>query len=146
MHFPEVKEALYSRCTILVEGETEYGSFPYFAKTLGINFDYYGICLINARGESSITKISQLIRRFHIPTVCLYDRDVMVENPKPYVFYTDYICYEMDVVQACISSGRFESGDTFCGRQFRCGKFFSCEKSGTKTWHGSWFLSAEKAV
>lgn len=56
MHFPEVKEALYSRCTILVEGETEYGSFPYFAKTLGINFDYYGICLINARGESSITK------------------------------------------------------------------------------------------
>lgn len=105
MHFPEVKEALYSRCTILVEGETEYGSFPYFAKTLGINFDYYGICLINARGESSITKISQLIRRFHIPTVCLYDKDVMVENPKPYVFYTDYICYEMDVVQACISSG-----------------------------------------
>lgn len=105
MHFPEVKEALYSRCTILVEGETEYGSFPYFAKTLGINFDYYGICLINARGESSITKISQLIRRFHIPTVCLYDKDVMVENSKPYVFYTDYICYEMDVVQACISSG-----------------------------------------
>ena len=24
----------------------------------------------------------------------------------------------------------FESGDTFCGRQFRCGKFFSCEKAG----------------
>ena len=95
MHFPEVKEALYSRCTILVEGETEYGSFPYFAKTLGINFDYYGICLINARGESSITKISQLIRRFHIPKVCLYDKDVMVENPKPYVFYTVYICYEL---------------------------------------------------
>ena len=42
MHFPEVKEALYSRCTILVEGETEYGSFPYFAKTLGINFDILG--------------------------------------------------------------------------------------------------------
>lgn len=103
MHFPEVKEALYARCTILVEGETEYGSFPYFAKTLGINFDYHGICLINARGESSITKISQLIRRFHIPTVCLYDRDVMAETNKPYVFYTDYICYEMDVVQTCIA-------------------------------------------
>lgn len=29
----------------------------------------------------------------------------MVENPKACVFYTDYICYEMDVVQACISSG-----------------------------------------
>lgn len=105
MHFPEVKEALYSRCTILVEGETEYGSFGYFARTLGIHFDSYGICLINARGESSIKKIAQLIRRFHIPTVGLYDRDVAEEHPaSPYVFYTDYICYEMDVVKACLAN------------------------------------------
>lgn len=34
MHFPEVKEALYSRCAVLVEGETEYGSFEYFARTM----------------------------------------------------------------------------------------------------------------
>lgn len=105
MHFPEVKEALYSKCTILVEGETEYGSFAYFARTLGVNFDYHGICLINARGESSISKISQLIRRFHIPSVCLYDRDVMAERShSPHVFYTDYICYEMDVVKACMAA------------------------------------------
>ena len=105
MHFPEVKEALYSKCTILVEGETEYGSFAYFARTLGVNFDYHGICLINARGESSISKISQLVRRFHIPSVCLYDRDVMTERPRsPHVFYTDYICYEMDVVKACMAA------------------------------------------
>lgn len=105
MHFPEVKEALYSKCTILVEGETEYGSFAYFARTLGVNFDYHGICLINARGESSISKISQLVRRFHIPSVCLYDRDVMAERShSPHVFYTDYICYEMDVVKACMAA------------------------------------------
>lgn len=104
MHFPEVKEALYSKCTILVEGETEYGSFGYFAKTLGVNFDYHGICLINARGESSISKIAQLVRRFHIPAVCLYDRDVMnTARQSPYVFFTDYICYEMDVVKACLA-------------------------------------------
>lgn len=57
MHFPEVKEDCTAVCTILVEGETEYGSFP-ILKNFSINFDYYGICLINARGESSITKIS----------------------------------------------------------------------------------------
>ncbi len=124
MHFPEVKEALYSRCTILVEGETEYGSFGYFAKTMGVHFDYHGICLINARGESSIAKIAQLIRRFHIPAVCLYDRDVMAEGKSsPYIFYTNYICYEMDVVKACLAAGSrkvldqviadiVESGDT----------------------------------
>uniref|UniRef100_UPI0040289297 ATP-dependent nuclease n=1 Tax=Dialister sp. TaxID=1955814 RepID=UPI0040289297 len=104
MHFPEVKEALYARAAVLVEGETEYGSFAGFAKTLGIRFDHYGICLINARGESSISKIASLIRRFHVPVVSLYDRDVMGEHKKSAgVFYTDYICYEMDVVKACLS-------------------------------------------
>lgn len=105
MHFPEVKEALYSRCTILVEGETEYGSFGYFARTLGVHLDYHGICLINARGESSIAKIAQLIRRFHIPVVGLYDRDVIDSHQKRKdIFYTDYICYEMDVVKACLAA------------------------------------------
>lgn len=104
MHFPEVKEALYARCAILVEGETEYGSFGYFGRTLGADFDRYGICLINARGESSIAKIAQLVRRFRVPAVCLYDRDVMEkQRPSPYVFYTDHICYEMDVVRACLA-------------------------------------------
>ena len=34
MHFPEAKEALYARCIILVEGETEYGSFAGMAKKI----------------------------------------------------------------------------------------------------------------
>ncbi len=107
MHFPEVKEALYARCAVLVEGETEYGSFEYFARTLKTDFDFHGICLINARGESSIGKIAQLIRRFHVPAVCFYDRDVMEgRKPSEYVFYTDYICYEMDVVMTCLARGR----------------------------------------
>ena len=103
MHFPEVKEAMYARCALIVEGETEYGSFPFFAITMGMRFDYHGICLINARGESSISKISRLLREFHIPTVCLYDRDVMVEHGQSHVFYTDNICYEMDVVKSCVT-------------------------------------------
>lgn len=107
MHFPEVKEALYARCAVLVEGETEYGSFGHFSRTLGVDFDYFGICLINARGESSISRISQLLRRFHVPSVALYDRDVISgQKPSPSVFYTDGLCYEMDVVKACLSGGK----------------------------------------
>lgn len=113
MHFPEVKEALYAKCTILVEGETEYGSFGYFARTLGVHLDYHGICLINARGESSISKIAELIRYFHIPAVCFYDRDVINERKSSkYIFYTDYICYEMDVVNRCLSLNRRDVLDT----------------------------------
>lgn len=38
-------------------------------KKLGVDFDYFGICLINARGESSISKLQKLFNRFSIPTV-----------------------------------------------------------------------------
>ncbi|ETS93753.1 ATP-dependent endonuclease [Veillonella sp. AS16] len=100
MHFPEAKEALYSRCIIIVEGETEYGSFAGFGKRLGVDFDYFGICLINARGESSISKLQKLFHKFAIPTVALYDRDVEGKYAKgnENVFYTDEICFEMDFV------------------------------------------------
>lgn len=105
MHFPEAKQALYARCIILVEGETEYGSFAGFGKKLGIDFDYFGICLINARGESSISKLQKLFNRFTIPTVALYDRDVEGKYAKAHsnIFYTDEICFEMDFVTHLLS-------------------------------------------
>lgn len=105
MHFPEAKEALYARCIILVEGETEYGCFAGFGKKLGVDFDYFGICLINARGESSISKLQKLFNRFAIPTVALYDRDVEGKYAKAHsnIFYTDEICFEMDFVTYLLS-------------------------------------------
>ena len=105
MHFPEAKEALYARCIILVEGETEYGCFAGFGKKLGVDFDYFGICLINARGESSISKLQKLFNRFAIPTVALYDRDVEGKYAKAHsnIFYTDEICFEMDFVTHLLS-------------------------------------------
>lgn len=148
MHFPEVKEALYSRCTILVEGETEYGSFGYFAKTLGVQFDYHGICLINARGESSISKIAELIRRFHIPAVCLYDRDVMgSRHHSSYVFYTDYICFEMDVVKSCLSHGKRKLLDDVIGDIEEAGDVVSSAliKKQEQSWAFRRALSAKEA-
>lgn len=107
MHFPEVKEALYSRSVIIVEGETEFGCFQLFGTTLNLRFDYYGICLINARGESSIAKIKKLLQYFRIPTVALYDADVKNgRQGQPNIYFTDEICFEMDLVKAMINSGR----------------------------------------
>jgi len=91
MHFPEAKEALYARCIILVEGETEYGSFAGFGKKLGVDF--------------SISKLQKLFNRFAIPTVALYDRDVEGKYAKAHsnIFYTDEICFEMDFVTHLLS-------------------------------------------
>ncbi len=112
MHFPEIKEAFYARSVIIVEGESEYGCFRYLGKTLGIHFDYLGICLINARGESSISKIKKLLESFNIPTVALYDADVKEARKGGEIFYTDYICFEMDVVETLLRKKRRKVLDT----------------------------------
>lgn len=108
MHFPEAKEALYSKCALIVEGETEYGSFKHFGSAIGIDFDYYSICLINARGESSISKLTKLLQAFDIPVVALYDADVkpVHGHKNPNIFYTDQLCFEMDVVDYLLKTHR----------------------------------------
>lgn len=124
MHFPEVKEALYSRSVLIVEGETEYGCFQLFGTTLGLPFDYYGICLINARGESSISKIKKLLEYFRIPVVALYDGDVKRSRSKEKrAYFTDEICFEMDLVKTMIDQGKRRALDhiidTACGAHAR---------------------------
>ena len=103
-YFSAVKEALYTRCVMIVEGETEYSSFRQFAKTLGIPLDFYGIGLINARGQGSISRLAELFNRFDIPVIALYDRDVRtdVRAGKKQVYFTDTICYEYDLVSHLI--------------------------------------------
>ncbi|SUP42717.1 ATP-dependent nuclease [Veillonella criceti] len=107
-YFSAVKEALYTRCVMIVEGETEYSSFRQFAKTLGIPFDFYGIGLINARGQGSISRLVELFNRFDIPVIALYDRDVRTDAKasKKQVYFTDTICYEFDLVHHLISRNR----------------------------------------
>lgn len=61
MHFPEIKEAFYAKCTLLIEGETEYGCIHAFAEKVGVSLDEYGICVINAGGEKSIKPIRKLL-------------------------------------------------------------------------------------
>lgn len=107
-YFSAVKEALYTRCVMIVEGETEYSSFRQFAKTLGIPFDFYGIGLINARGQGSISRLVELFNRFDIPVIALYDRDVRTEAKasKKQVYFTDTLCYEFDLVHHLIRRNR----------------------------------------
>lgn len=103
-YFSAVKEALYTRCVMIVEGETEYSSFRQFAKTLGVPLDFYGIGLINARGQGSISRLAELFNRFDIPVIALYDRDVRTDAKagQKQVYFTDTICFEYDLVSHLI--------------------------------------------
>ena len=76
MHFPEVKEALYSRSSSSSKGKRNTAASSISARPWTCLSITYGICLINARGESSISKIKKLLEYFKIPVVALYDADV----------------------------------------------------------------------
>ena len=109
MHFPEIKEAFYAKCAIIFEGETEYGCMHAFAEKLGVSCDDCGIFIINANGEKSIKPIRNLLRLFAIPSISVYDGDVMHKNTsEPNSFYTAEPCFEIEMVKALFSSSKTE--------------------------------------
>lgn len=106
MHFPDIKEAFYAKCVILIEGETEYGCIQHFAETLNISLDDNGICVINACGEGSIKPLKYLLNAFSIPSVAIYDRDVKSgQTPSNDEFFTSELCFEIEVIKHLYSLG-----------------------------------------
>lgn len=109
MHFPEIKEAFYSKCAILIEGETEYGCIHEFADKIGVSLDDYGICVINARGEGSIKPLRQLLQFFAVPSVAIYDGDVKDGyTAASDEFFTAELCFEIEIVKRLFAAGKTE--------------------------------------
>lgn len=109
MRFPDVKEAFYSHVVILIEGETEYGCVTEFANTMDIDLDEYGICVINAQGESSIKPLVSLFNSFGIKTIAIYDGDVRNgKTPTDCEFYTNEPCFEFEVIKKLYDAGEYE--------------------------------------
>ena len=106
MHFPEIKEAFYAKCAILIEGETEYGCIRAFADKIGVSFDDYGICVINAGGEKSIKPLRQLLDLFAVPNIAIYDGDVKDGHTVgPGEYFTTELCFEIEIVKTLFSAG-----------------------------------------
>jgi hypothetical protein len=72
----EQKEFLFAKCVILVEGETEFGSLPIFAKNLGYNFDQDSISVIPVEGNYFVG-FMKILQQYGIPFIALYDEDVL---------------------------------------------------------------------
>lgn len=107
MHFSEIKEAFYSHCAIMIEGETEYGCIRAFAEKLGISLDDHEISIINARGQNSIKPLQRLLGAYRIPSVVIYDNDVKAgETPEDNEFFTNELCFEIEVVKHLCEKSR----------------------------------------
>ena len=74
LHFPFIKEAFFARCAIFVEGDSEFGSFPFFGEKADIDFDDFGITVIQAGGDS-VPQLIQIAEKFGIPCIGINDND-----------------------------------------------------------------------
>ena len=109
-NMPYVKEAFFSKCVILVEGDTEVGAFPEFADTLGINLDDKGISIIQAGSADSIPPLMKLLNEFGILNIGLMDAD---KKNKKYegiknLYFTKKNDFEDEVLDTCFRRERHD--------------------------------------
>lgn len=107
--FMYIKEAVFSRAAIIVEGESEYASFGIFARKMGVYFDREGIALLKAGGAESIMPIMAMLKKLSIPPVGVIDRDKKIEKNLPdreNLFYTTTLCFDSEVVRFLMKHGR----------------------------------------
>lgn len=99
-----IKESFFSDFNILVEGDTEYTAFPIFANRLGIDIDKLGVSIIPVGSKQSIIPIHELLKKFRIKSVGVYDMDndgfpsqFEEEKHGNYIFSTDQKNFEEEV-------------------------------------------------
>lgn len=93
-----LKEAMFSKRIVFVEGDTENGAVPVFAKRKNYDLDEHGIGIIKLDGADSVLYCMELYRQFGIKTYAIIDRDKKdkYEDAKD-VFFTTEMDYEEDV-------------------------------------------------
>jgi len=107
-NFSYIKEALFSRCAILVEGDTEYAALPLWSEKLIGDLDQLGISVIQVGGSGSIPPVSRLLDELKIPNVSIVDRDCYENNNTYYeqvddLIITDHRDFEEELVEHLIS-------------------------------------------
>ena len=107
MNLPYVKEAFFSKCVIIVEGETEFGALPIWGEKVIGDLDEHGISVIKAGGKGSIKPLVELLNSFNIKTVSIRDRDEGT-NLDGYDFVTDGKDFEEDLVNELFSKSQKE--------------------------------------
>lgn len=111
MNFPYIKEAMFSRCVVIVEGHSEAGALPaWITKEIG-DIDEYGITVIQAGGGQSIHPIVKLLNELKITNVSIVDRDIYEKSKAHYdlienLYVTDEEDFESTLVESLLSADK----------------------------------------
>ena len=97
-NFIYLKEAMFSKCIIFVEGDTENGAIPVFAERMGLDMDERGIGVIKLDGADSVKRCMALYKSFGIKSIALIDKDKKESySSEPDIYFTKANDYEEDV-------------------------------------------------
>lgn len=97
-NFIYLKEAMFSKCIIFVEGDTENGAIPVFAERMGLDMDKRGIGVIKLDGADSVKRCMALYKSFGIKSIALIDKDKKESySSEPDIYFTKANDYEEDV-------------------------------------------------
>lgn len=96
--FAYIKEAMFSKGIIFVEGASESGAMLEFCERLNIDLDKEGIGIISLDGADSIVKCMEILSKYDIKSIAMIDRD-KYENYKDFdnIFYTKLNDFEEDI-------------------------------------------------
>lgn len=96
--FLYLKEAMFSKCILFVEGDTENGAMPVFARKMNLDFDELGIGVVKLDGADSVENCMKLYQEFHIRSIAMIDRDKKAKYDHiPDVSFTKGIDFEEDI-------------------------------------------------
>ncbi len=102
-----VKEAFFSRCVILVEGDTEFGALPVWANFLLGDADMYGVSIIKVDGKDSLKPVREILNAFGIANIIVADIDAQEDlEGEGNIFITNYKDFEEEVVNTLWELGR----------------------------------------
>lgn len=97
-NFIYLKETMFSKCIIFVEGDTENGAIPVFAERMGLDMDERGIGVIKLDGADSVKRCMALYKSFGIKSIAIIDKDKKGSyGSEPDVYFTKANDYEEDV-------------------------------------------------
>ncbi|MBU5575467.1 MAG: AAA family ATPase [Candidatus Aenigmarchaeota archaeon] len=117
LQIKNIKESFFSKCCLIVEGDMEYGIFPYFLDKISkmhrdLERNREAVFLINAGSKNNIRFLFKVLDFFHIPTFVIADGDYNYEknremkNSIENLYFTKYKDFEEELVNKLIKLGK----------------------------------------
>lgn len=99
-----VKEAMFAKKVILVEGDSEQAAVPCFATKMGINLNEHSVAVIKTSGADTFPPLAEMFKSFKIEPIIIIDNDKpdideKLEKITSNVYRTRTKCFDSEIAE-----------------------------------------------